>query len=58
MCLFKRINLELTRNRAQVVNLLRALQSYLPANPDQQNTTNGVTAAAAGTLVRALAAAA
>lgn len=58
MCLFKRINLELTRNRDQVVNLVRALQSYLPANPAPQSTTNGVTAAAAGTLATALAAAA
>ena len=39
---------------ASVVNIVRALQSYLLANPTQQNATNGVTAAAAGALVTAL----
>ena len=42
------------RNTADVVNLVRTLQSYLLANPAQQNTTNGVTAAAAGALVTTL----
>ena len=42
------------RNTADVVNLARTLQSYLLANPAQQNAVNGVTAAAAGTLVTAL----
>ena len=39
---------------ASVVNIVRTLQSYLLANPTQQNATNGVTAAAAGALVTAL----
>ena len=51
---FDRGTLVIPRNTAEVVNLVRTLQSYLLANPAQQNTINGVTAAAAGTLVTAL----
>ena len=39
---------------ASVVNIVRTLRSYLLANPAQQNSLNGVTAAAAGALVTAL----
>ena len=41
-------------NTLAVVQIVRTLQSYLLANPAQQNSVNGVTAAAAGTLVTAL----
>ena len=51
---FDQGTLVIPRNTAGVVNLARTLQSYLLANPAQQNTINGVTAAAAGTLVTAL----
>ena len=50
---FDQGTLVIPRNTAEVVNLVRTLQSYLLANPAQQNTVNGVTAAA-GTLVTAL----
>ena len=36
------------------MNIVRTLQSYLLANTAQQNATNGVTAAAAGTLITTL----
>ena len=41
-------------NTLAVVQIVRMLQGYLLANPAQQNTLNGATAAAAGTLVTAL----
>ena len=41
-------------NTAAVVNIVRTLQSYLLAHTAQQNATNGVTAAAAGTLITTL----
>jgi hypothetical protein len=41
-------------NTLAVVQIVRTLQGYLLANPAQQNTLNGATAAAAGTLVTAL----
>ena len=41
-------------NTAEVVNMVRTLQSYFLATPSQQNAANGVTAAAAGALVTTL----
>ncbi len=52
---FKRNSLSIpATDTAEVVNILRTMQTYLTNNPAQQNASAGVTAAAAGPHITAL----